>query len=784
MEIQIIGMIIFFLVIIVVGIGIVTSFTSLKTLVPSQIKDVYNKVVTAIGFKSPFNICESLSDQKISLQDFQTLLQAIYNGQCGSSHANVSLSFSLTKADLQRIAALDGIAFNGKLIFYNISSPLGAGAIIVQGDPGQYPLKFEDFVDMSRVGSPIGDVFIKVTLKGCDPYDGICDATCVFKKICDPICDDGNKHNIPCNLACIDTNGNNTVDIQDAQQRISQNKCNPDCYVNYTNPFKAYDPGCVWRFRNQNDDVCDPNSNGVYDGICDPDCVKTKNICDPDCNGTIYEGNPYGLNDAKCFVCDGTCNGWCSPSCKKNAFPGDNGYDPDCFRFVNSSFYCSGDGLCESDRGESCANSIDCPGGGLTCGDYHAVCCPTASDADVSGCSITINVSEGGICACGAQCAGNETCDKTSHCCPSGKVWNGTACSSVCPQRIANPSCGSTSQPWSPQTIRFAYDIEPFIKAGFDGSGQTIAIIDACGDPSIVTDVNTFNQKFGLPTIKLNIIGQQENCQGWDGETALDVEWAHAIAPGATIYLIAVSSSETGLGSGVEYVVNNLPGAIVSMSFADSSDRDRYESLFNAGVQKGITFIAADGDWCAYNNGQPQYQAQLGRVNYPAAFTNVLAISGTQNLVVNSKCQYVSETAWNCAGGWGTGGNPGDKSQPAYQQPVSAITDGKRGYGDVSLVSGDVLPVVIGGSWQGIGGTSDASPQWAGIIAVLRSTGIKNLQGNINPIIYKIGTDSNLAKKAFHDITSGNNGLPAQQGWDYPTGFGTPDVVGLCEVLQ
>ena len=427
MEIQFIGMIIFFVVVIAVGIAIVTSFASLKNMLPSQFKDVYNKVVAALGFKSPFNICESFLGQKISLQDFQTLLQAIYNGQCGSSHTNVSLSFSLAKADLEKIAILDGIALGGKLIFYNISSPLGVGAIIVQGDPGPYPLKFEDFVDMSRVGSPVGDVFIKVTLKGCDPYDDICDATCIFKKICDPVCDDGNKHNIPCNLACIDTNGNNTVDMQDAQQRISQNKCNPDCYVNYTNPFKAYDPGCVWKFRNQTDDVCDPNSNGVYDGICDSDCVKTKNICDPDCNGTFYEGNPYKLNDTKCFVCDGTCNGWCSPSCKKNAFSGDPKFDPDCFRTINASFYCSGDGLCESDRGESCANSADCPGGGLTCGDYHDVCCPSASDADVSGCSITTNVSESGSCSCGTQCAANMTCS-INHCCPSGKAWNGTAC--------------------------------------------------------------------------------------------------------------------------------------------------------------------------------------------------------------------------------------------------------------------------------------------------------------------------------------------------------------------
>lgn len=436
MEIEIIGMIVIFTVVIIVGIAIVTSFLPFKNLVPTQLKNVYTKVVTSIGFKSPFNICESFSGQKISLQDFQILLQAVNNGQCGTSHANVSLSFSLTKSDLERIATLDGIALNGKLIFYNTTSSLGIGAILVQGDPGQYPLKFEDFVDISSSGSPIPDVLIGVTLKGCDPYDNVCDSTCAFKGICDPVCDDGSKHNIPCNLACIDTNGNGIIDEQDAQQRIQNGKCNPDCYGNFTNPFGAYDPGCVWKYKSQNDDICDPNSNGVKDGACDPDCLKTKNICDPDCNGVVSEGNPYGLNDTKCFICDGTCNGWCSPSCNKNALPGDSGFDPDCYKQINSSYFCSGDGVCDTSKGENCANSADCPGGGLTCGDYHAACCPIANNADISGCSSTINVSRGGSCSCGTQCASGLLCDDTNHCCPQNMKWNGTQCESVC---IAGP---------------------------------------------------------------------------------------------------------------------------------------------------------------------------------------------------------------------------------------------------------------------------------------------------------------------------------------------------------
>ena len=433
MEIEIIGLLTLFIVVIVVGVLIVVSFSSYKNLVPSNFNNIYNKFVTTIGFKSPYNLCQSYSGEEVSLQDFQTLLQAIYNGECGSSHANVSLSFALRKSDLQEVAAVDGIALGGKLIFYNISSPLGVGAILVQGDPGQYPLKLQDYVDMYSAGSPLKDTFITVTYKGCDPYDDVCDASCVFKGICDPVCDDGQQHNIPCNLACIIGHdvtpfSNNSIDENNSAARIATGKCNPDCYSNVTNPFGAYDPGCVWKYRNQNDDICDPNSNGVKDGVCDPDCVKSNNICDPDCNGTVYDGNPFGLNDTKCFVCDGTCNGWCSPSCDKNAIPGEPGFDPDCYRQTNSSYFCSGDGICDTSRGENCANSVDCPGGGLTCGDYHSVCCPSASDADVSGCSNTTNIPEGSVCSCGTQCASNQTCDPTHHCCPQGSTWNGTAC--------------------------------------------------------------------------------------------------------------------------------------------------------------------------------------------------------------------------------------------------------------------------------------------------------------------------------------------------------------------
>lgn len=817
MELNYIGIIMITVIVIIVGVLIVVSFgQSFKSVIPSEITAVYDKFSSVFLQKSPFNVCQSYDGQKLSIQDFQVLLQSAYNGQCGNIHTDVIMSFDTAPTDLKGIAYRAGIAGNGNLIFYNLSEnqSLGIGAIIVQGDSGYYPLKLDDKVEVWYQGQPKGDLYIKVIEEGCDITDNVCHASCANIGICDPACDDGQQHNIPCNMACIDIDGDGVINATDAAARIAAGKCNPDCFSNNTNPAHAYDPGCIYKkITNQNyasefGGICDPNSNGVSDGLCDPDCAASKNICDPDCNGTVYSpGNPQGINDTKCFVCDGTCNGYCSPACDKNALPGDVGFDPDCYRSLNTSYFCSGDGICDTGRGENCANSADCPKPGITCNSLGGSCCPSASNTDAYGCSNTTGVREGGSCTCGSQCALNLTCDTTSHCCPSDQTWNGTACATVCPQKITNPTnCISSPQGygWNPITLRYAYNVEPFIEKGFNGTGQNVAIIDWCGDPTIVNDLNSFDQKFGLPAANLNVIGQMGQCSandnaGWSVETALDVEMVHAMAPGANIYLVVVSDPNSDYDSAVN-TANGIPNAIVTMSFGGPQSSAASVNMAS-GSAKGTTFIAADGDNCAYNRGDASRYAGTGDYSYPAADPNVMAVGGTQNLKVDSNCQYISETAWSCAnqGGsyWGTGGNPGDQTEPSYQKGVSAITDGKRGYGDVSLVAGDNIAIYDatiasqngGSAWLGVDGTSAASPQWAGIIAVLRSSGVASLTGNINPIIYKIGMNPTQYAKAFHDVTSGSNayngqGFSAQKGWDYPTGWGSPDLIGLCEVLK
>ncbi|MFH0711017.1 MAG: hypothetical protein V1944_00395 [Candidatus Aenigmatarchaeota archaeon] len=413
-SLNLMGIIALFLVVIISSILVIQSQgMSLTKQLPAQLQNTFTDFVNTVLQKSPYNICEAYSGKEVSIQDFQTILQAVYQGQCGDTHANISLTFSLTKDDISRIVKLSGLAQGGNLIFYNFSRPLGVGALIIQSPPGYYVLKTYDFVDIWQQGSPTPDTFLNKTIKGCDPTDEICDEICIYKRVCDPVCETNTPRNVLCNMACIDSNKNRIVDIDDADLRIAQRKCNLDCYSDTQNPWRAYDPGCVWKFRNTPDGICDPNSNGVKDGICDPDCPNDPKICDPDCDGK--NGNLY---DQKCFVCDKTCNGWCGYACTVLD------RDSDCPKgFSGDREECCGNGICNTTLLENCDTcSRDCPG------NPNAVCCLGDSNADDYGYTMNKDKSEGGICFCNNQCFSGLKCDETKHCCPDGKTWNGTAC--------------------------------------------------------------------------------------------------------------------------------------------------------------------------------------------------------------------------------------------------------------------------------------------------------------------------------------------------------------------
>ena len=315
MELEYIIKIILTIVVIIVGIGIISSMVSgVQGTLIGQIRDTIQRTVNFVFSGAVYNICSDYNNKNIRLDEFQSLLQAMEKNKC--SKAQVYLTFSLTEDDLKSIMEVTGID-RQVIVAEGKSKAYGIGALIVFGSPGPRPLKVYDTVEVKKEGGPKPDIVLTVIQQGCDPYDEDCDASCsLMPEMCDPLCyRHEQSEGIPCDIDCVDVNGNKTIDAGDYDDI-----CDLDCYNNHTDPQNAYDPDCV-KVHNTPDNICDPDSNGIKDGICDPDCANPDpkgpgyRICDFDCDGSVSEGNPNALKDDDCYVCDGECNNFCSPAC-------------------------------------------------------------------------------------------------------------------------------------------------------------------------------------------------------------------------------------------------------------------------------------------------------------------------------------------------------------------------------------------------------------------------------------------------------------------------------------
>ena len=276
---------------------------------------------------------------------------------------------------------------------------------------------------------------------------------------------------------------------------------------------------------------------------------------------------------------------------------------------------------------------------------------------------------------------------------------------------------------------------------------------------------------------------------GWEIETALDVEWTHAMAPGANIVLVeANSQSLSDLMSSVAIAANQPGVSVVSMSwgFAEglsvlAQDEAQYDSYMTtpAGHQ-GVTFVASTGD---YGTADPEY---------PAFSPNVVAVGGT-SLYVNSDASYNSETGWGyysdtVGASIGSGGGISMfEPEPIYQQGVQST--GFRTTPDVSLVAdpntgawiADTYNLSVDNPWEIVGGTSLSAPCWAGIFALVNQGRAAAGQPTLNSTTPTDAQQAlySLPQADFNSITSGNNGLyTAAAGYNLVTGLGTP-VAGL-----
>jgi len=352
-------------------------------------------------------------------------------------------------------------------------------------------------------------------------------------------------------------------------------------------------------------------------------------------------------------------------------------------------------------------------------------------------------------------------------------------------------STSSTAPPYTPQQVRHAYG---FDQVTATGAGQTIAIVDAYGSQSAQKDLNTFCSYFGIASTTLVIAypqGKPGNNTGWAQETSLDVQWAHVIAPNATILLVvAKSSSLNNLLGAVDYAVAH-GASVVSMSWGagESAGITASDSHFAA---SGVTFVASAGD-----NGEG--------VEWPAASPNVVSVGGT-SLHLDSSGNYSSESAWSGSGG----GISLYEAKPSYQtgwQTPNNTQGGwssTRGVPDVSYLAdpNTGVYVVYQGHLYAFGGTSVGAPQWAALVACSNSARtdgktLGTLNSPANVAIYTAaqgGTTTsgsytfyNINSSDFLDILSGSNGNDSDDfaagSYDLITGLGSPAAKGLVQAL-
>ena len=294
------------------------------------------------------------------------------------------------------------------------------------------------------------------------------------------------------------------------------------------------------------------------------------------------------------------------------------------------------------------------------------------------------------------------------------------------------------------------------------GGGGVIVIVDAYDYPSAAADLSTFSSTFGLPQATFSVqyaSGRKPSngcSSGWQGEEALDIEWAHAMAPNAQIVLMEASSaSNSALYQAVtaanSYIAAHGGKGEVSMSWggSETSNESSSDHYF---TQSGIVYFASSGD--------------SPGVIYPSSSPNVVSAGGTQ--VNRSGGNYTNQTAWSDGGG----GASKYEARPSYQNAIQSIVGTKRGTPDLSFDASGGSPVAVYnsncyGGWLEVYGTSVASPSLAGIIN--SAGGFKTSSNAENTEIY-----SNMGYTSyFTDITSGSCGThSATTGWDFCTGVG------------
>jgi len=379
------------------------------------------------------------------------------------------------------------------------------------------------------------------------------------------------------------------------------------------------------------------------------------------------------------------------------------------------------------------------------------------------------------------------------------------------PQPPTTADCEASSQVacYEPTQIQQAYNLPALYGQGVNGKGATIVIVDSFGSPTIANDLAFFDQQFGLPAPpSFTIIRpagaipayHASNTQmfSWAGETSLDVEYAHAVAPGASILLVETPVAETEGVTGFpqiveaeEYVINHHLGDVISQSFGATEQTfpskaaiEALRGAYTDAYRHHITVLAASGDDGATDlelDGQTLYTRPV--TSWPASDPLVTSVGGTQLHLDSNGNRLSPDTVWNdtfnkaaqdfILGSSGPsplasgGGKSIFFSRPAYQNLVRNVVGQTRGVPDISMSAAcdgavDVYESFGGqaAGWYPTCGTSEATPLFAGIVALADQMAHHPL-GLINPALYAMAAQH---LPGLVDVTSGSNTVSFTQG--------------------
>ncbi|MGD3105740.1 S53 family peptidase [Streptomyces sp. YGL11-2] len=379
---------------------------------------------------------------------------------------------------------------------------------------------------------------------------------------------------------------------------------------------------------------------------------------------------------------------------------------------------------------------------------------------------------------------------------------------------------------YTPTQYQQAYNLNPLYRAGVTGKGRTIVLVDSFGSPTIQHDLDVYSSRFGMKSAHVDVVkwGSVPSFDAanpahnfWAGESTLDVEMAHAVAPDAHIVLVETGVNQSGDGTtglremmdAEKSLIDRGVGDVISQSFGatentfpgfrsgDFSSIQNLRYAFKDAARHGVTVLAASGDDGATSptaNGEAAYPHRAN--SWPSSDPLAVSVGGTQ-LHLDAKGDRIApDSVYRDHGASGGGLSP-VFARPSYQNGVGQVVGGRRGTPDVSMsaamnggawVYSSFDPKRVG--WNVCYGTSAASPLFAGIVALADQVAGHRL-GDIHQALYSLSAQSSRnPSTGIVDVKDGTNsnyagvtGYTAVKGYDMATGVGTIDAARFVPAL-